>query len=60
MKSRNNSKHPKAKLKPADVRYIRNKMAKGLTTYAELSRKFEVSSAVIRRVANGTSYKDVV
>ena len=57
--SRTDSKHPMAKLKPVDVRYIRAKVAAGKATYAELARKFSVAPTVIRRVANGTSYKDV-
>jgi DNA invertase Pin-like site-specific DNA recombinase len=54
------SKHPLAKLTPAQVRAIRKKLAKGTISRSAIAREYDVSPMVIKRIDSGESYKDVV
>ena len=53
------SKHPAAKLTPANVRVIRKLLAKG-ETIESLADMYGVSGMVIHRIKHNLSYKDVV
>lgn len=54
------SKHPRAKLTPAQVRKIRKLLVQGKVSKAQIARDHDVSPLVITRIKNGTAYKDVV
>lgn len=53
------SKHPAAKLTPANVRVIRKLLAKGETT-SSLAEMYGVSGMVVHRIKHGLAYRDVV
>ena len=58
--SKTGSKHPRAKLTPAQVRKIRKLLEKGTVSKAQIARDHDVSPLVITRIQNGQAYKDVV
>ena len=55
-------KHPKAKLTPDNVRYIRKHYVKGSKEFGSeaLARKFNVTGSVIRDVAHNRSYVNII
>ena len=53
------SKHPAAKLTPANVRVIRKLLAKGETA-SSLAEMYGVSGMIVHRIKHGLAYKDVV